>query len=139
MAPFVVLLEKVIATYVQSFIGLLFLGDTLDVSTSQAAAISSIPAALTVLANGLPVIPVGLPFYVDLTLRTIRTYVVAFLGLLVALPTFELDYSIGLAAAGGALPAALAVLKGGLASKVGRTDSAALLPASLDSGSAAAA
>lgn len=132
MKPFLNLAEKVLATWVQVFVTGLLAATALDISTAQAAAIAAIPAALTVVANGLPVVPVGLPFYVDLVLRTVRTYVVAFLGFLVAVPVFSLDYSIGLAAAAAAGPAALAVLKAGLASKVGNADSAALLPTNLD-------
>ncbi len=134
-SPIVVLAEKVLWTYVQAFIMVLVVGDVLNTSTLQAAAIAAIPAAITTAINALPAVPTGLPFYVDLTLRVIRTYVAAFLGLLVALPTFELSYSVGVAAAAGAIPAALAVLKGGLAAKVGNRSSAALLPAAVDAGS----
>lgn len=140
--PFIALLEKVISTYVQAFITFLLMSGSLalvNVSTAQAAAIAAIPAAVTVIANGLPVIPVGLPFYVDLILRTIRTFAAGFFGYLGALPMFTLEKSMLVAAIAGALPAALAVLKGGLASKVGRADSAALLPKSLDLPQAAAA
>lgn len=137
--PFIVLAEKVLSTYIQAFITVLIVGPTINVSTAQAAAIAAIPAALTVVANGLPVVPIGLPFYVDLVLRIVRTYVVSFLGYLIAIPTFALDRSILQAAAAGALPAALSLLKGGLASKVGRTDSAALLPLSMDMPASASA
>ena len=130
--PFFVLLEKVLATYVQVFIGVLVVGQAINASTAQAAAIAAIPAALTILANGLPVVPIGLPFYVDLILRTVRTYAVSFIGLLIAQPVFKLDRSAAMAAAVGGIPTALAVVKGGLASKVGQANSAALLPARLD-------
>lgn len=133
MSPFISLAEKALATYLQVFVTGLLVADALGASTAQSAAIAAIPAALTVLANGIPVVPSGLPFYVDLVLRTGRTYVVSFLGFLVAVPVFRLDYSIAVAAATSALPAALAVLKGSLASKVGRSDSAALLPLRYDS------
>jgi hypothetical protein len=122
------LLEKVLATYVQTFITVLLAGGPMGTSAAQAAAIAAIPAALTVVANGLPEVPGGLPFYVDLTFRTVRTYVVTFLGFVIAVPVFSLDYSIALAASTAAFTACLAVIKGALASKVGNPDSAALLP-----------
>lgn len=132
MKALAVLSEKTASTYVQAFITALLIGSAIDVSTGQAAALAAIPAALTIVMNGLPGVPVGLPFYVDLTFRVLRTYVAGFLGFLVAMPTFRLSYSILQAAAAGALPAALAILKGGLASQVGDPASAALLPASVD-------
>ncbi|MFB7470490.1 holin [Kitasatospora sp. NPDC056184] len=66
-------------------------------------------------------------FIIDLTERTAATYASAFLGLLLA-DTFDLT-SIGAlkAAAVAALPAALSVLKGALATRVGDPASAALL------------
>lgn len=131
MTYLISLLEKTVSTYVQAFITALLVGQTIDISTAQAAALASIPAGLTIIANGLPVVPQGLPFYVDLVGRTIRTYVVSFIGFLVALPVFELNYSILAAASSAALPAALAVIKGALASRVGSHTPAAV-PARFD-------
>jgi hypothetical protein len=127
-AGLAVLAEKVIATYVQALIALLLLDGALDINGAESAAIAAIPAALTVIANGLPLVPHGLPFYADLAMRVIRTFVAGFLGTLIAMPVFRLDRSALLAAAAGAIPAVLALIKGGLASRVGDTDSAALLP-----------
>lgn len=127
-----VLGEKVISTYVQAFIALLIVGPTINISTAEAAGIAAIPAALTALANGLPVVPVGLPFYVDLVLRAVRTYVVSFVGFAVAVPVFKLDYSVLAAAAAAAIPSALAIIKAGLAQHVGSSATGALLPASMD-------
>lgn len=132
MAPIATLAEKVLWTFVQSFLGALALADVLDVSTAQAAAIASIPAALTVLANGLPTVPLGLTWWLDAIFRTIRTYAVGFIGYVVAVPVFSLDYSIAVAASAAALPAALAVLKAAIAARVGSPASAATLPARLD-------
>lgn len=128
----IALIEKTAATYVQAFASALLLGSVIDISTAQAAALAAIPAALTVVANGLPTIQAGLPFYVDLVLRTARTYVVSFIGFLVALPVFTLDYGVLQAASAAALPAALAVVKGALATKVGDGSTAAALPAKVD-------
>lgn len=124
------LIEKAGATYVQAFITLLAL-NPFNASTAQAAAIAAIPAALTVISSGIPAIPVGLPFLEDLGLRAARTYVVTFIGFLISVVPFHLDGSVGLAAAAAAATAALAVVKGLIAAKVGNP-TAALLPAKLD-------
>lgn len=138
-AALATLAEKVVTTYLQAVIAVLTVGSRIDTSAAQAAAIAAIPAALTVVANAASTaqIPQGLPFYVDLILRTARTYVVSFLGFAIAVPVFALDYSIAVAASAAALPAALAVLKAALASRIGALNSAALLPARLDLAAAA--
>lgn len=130
--PIPSLVEKTLTTYVQAFIALLIIAPAINISVLTAAAVASIPAGLTVIANGLPSVGAGLPFYTDLVLRTVRTYVVTVIGLLVAVPVFALDISNAKAAVVGAIPAALAVLKAGLARKVGDTNTAALLPAKYD-------
>lgn len=132
IAPFAALAEKALSTYVQMFLALLAAGGTLNLSTGRAAAIAAIPAALTVVANGVPVVANNLPFLVDIGLRTVRTFVVTFLGFLVAEPVFRLDRSVLTAAQIAAITAAMAVVKGAVAGRTGRQGSAALLPASLD-------
>lgn len=129
------LLEKTVATYVQVFIGLLLMSeysDVIRIDAGKAAAIAAIPAALTVVANGLPAVPIGLAFVPDLVFRTIRTYVASFLGLLLAVPVFNLSVDALQAAMLGAVPAALAVVKGLVATHFGSPDTAALLPADVD-------
>lgn len=132
MNALALLLEKALWTFVQAFVATLLVGTAMDVSTAQAAAVASIPAFLTVVANGLPAVPVGLPFYLDLALRIVRTYAVSFLGYLVAVPTFSLDFSILQAAATAGIPAILALLKGAAATRVGDPGTAATLPRRLD-------
>lgn len=132
MNAIALLVEKALWTYVQAFIATLLVGAAMDVSTAQAAAVAAIPAFLTVIANGLPAVPAGLPFYLDLLLRIIRTYAVSFLGYLVAVPTFTLDFSIAQAAATAGIPAILALLKGAAASRIGDHSTPATLPARLD-------
>jgi hypothetical protein len=126
------LLEKTVTTYIEAFVALLAASSTIDISVAQSAAIAAIPAALTVVANGVSSTSLNLSFYGDLVFRTIRTYVVSFLGLLVAAPVF--DFSVGAlqAAAIGAIPAALAVVKGILAGRVGNKNTPAFLPLNLD-------
>jgi len=128
----VALLEKTVTTYIEAFVALLAASSTIDISVTQSAAIAAIPAALTVVANGVSSTSLNLSFYGDLVFRTIRTYVVSFLGLLVAAPVF--DFSVGAlqAAAIGAIPAALAVVKGILAGQVGNKGTPAFLPLNLD-------
>lgn len=132
VAPLVVLFEKVASTYVQAFIALLVVHDVIGAGVAQTAAIAAVPAALTAFVNALPAVPLGMPFYVDLVLRVVRTYLASFVGLLVAMPVFHLNLTATVAAASAALPSALAVLKGGLAAKVGNTATAALVPAKFD-------
>lgn len=142
VAPFLVLIEKVVMTYIEGLISLLVISGSngaVNVSTAQAAAVAAIPAALTVIANGLPVVPIGLPFWIDAVLRTARTYVVSFIGLLVAMPVFNLDYSAFVCALSGALPATLAAGKALIATRFGESTSAALLPVKYDVPAAAAA
>jgi hypothetical protein len=131
---FAVFAEKVIATYVQTLIGLYLLdvNDTLNTSTPQALAIAAIPAAITVISASLPIVPDGLPYYLALLGNVARTFVQAFLGYLVAQPIFHLDPSVGRAAVFASIPACLAVLKGAIAAKVGNPDTPNLLPATVD-------
>jgi hypothetical protein len=68
-------------------------------------------------------------FLTDLTERVASTYVVAFLGLLLADGVDLTSVSTIRAAAIAALPAALTVVKGALAAFVGDHQTAALLPA----------
>jgi hypothetical protein len=63
----------------------------------------------------------------DIAERTVATYLETFLGLLLA-STTVLDLGVLKAAAIAAVPAALAVVKGGLAALLGPTGDASLLP-----------
>ncbi|HEX8344740.1 MAG TPA: hypothetical protein VF657_08350 [Actinoplanes sp.] len=70
-------------------------------------------------------------FAIDLIERALATYVQAFLGLVIAAGAdvpFEFSISSARAAALAALPAALAVLKAGIAKMVHDPDSASLAP-----------
>jgi len=126
------LLEKAVTTYVEAFLALLAASSVLDISVAQSAAIAAIPSAFTVIANGIPQPPVGMSFYSDLIFRIVRTYVVSFVGLLVAAPIFEFSVGALQSAAIGAIPAALAVVKGILAGRVGNRETPALLPFKYD-------
>lgn len=131
MSAVLALLEKAGLTFLQVFVTALLAGGSIDVSTAQAAIIGGIAAAVTVIANGIPA-TVQLSFWLDLVLRTVRTYVAAFVAYLLALPVLDLSYSTLAAASAAALPAVLAVVKGAVASRIGEPDSAALLPAKYD-------
>ncbi len=65
-------------------------------------------------------------FLRDLTERVVFTYVEVFIGLLLVAGPLDIDaIEVALVAA---IPAALAVVKGALASQVGKRGTAALLP-----------
>ncbi len=73
-------------------------------------------------------------FWLDVAERTAATYVVAFLGLLLA-DGMDLTSMSAVRAAGvAALPAALTVVKGAVATLVGDRGSAAVLPRWLSGG-----
>jgi hypothetical protein len=126
------LFEKAATTYVEALIAVIAASSALGVSVLQSAAIAAIPAALTVIANGIPQPPAHLPFYTDMAFRAIRTYVVSFVGILVAMPMFDFSMSVLQTAALGALPAAFAVIKGVLAGRIGNKETSALLPLRYD-------
>lgn len=131
-------LEKVLWTYLEAFAALLLVGPSIDISTATAAAFAALPAAITFAMNALPPVPIGLPFWLDVVLRVARTFTASFLGYLVGLPVFSLDFGILTAAAMGAIPACLVILKAAAASRLGNPSSAATLPARLDPAALAA-
>lgn len=67
-------------------------------------------------------------YLVDLAERTAATYVQALIGLVLLNWTDTLDLSVLAVAAWAAIPAALAVVKAGVAKAVGDTESASLAP-----------
>jgi hypothetical protein len=122
------LIEKAVWTYVQAVATLALVGGSLVFN--KELAIAALPAALTVVANGMPAVAVGLPFKVDLALRVVRSYAAAFLGFLLSQPVFHLDASVGKAASMAGVMAVLVVVKGVAAKQVGDPNTAATLPAS---------
>lgn len=132
MKAIATLIEKVLWTYVQAVLTLVLAGGALAAGgLSRSLAVAALPAALTVLANGLPAVPQGLPFYVDLFFRIVRTAAVSFIGFLVAQPVFDVNANVARAAGLSALMAALVVIKGAAARQFG-AESAATLPSDLD-------
>lgn len=128
------MLEKTISTFVQVFITVFIASDTVGSTTAQAAGLAGVAGAISALLGSLPIVPEGLPFSTDLFFRTARTYVISFGTLFLAANggAFELSVT-GLQAAGlAAIPAALTVAKGLIASRFGDAASAALLPSSVD-------
>ncbi len=124
--------ERALWTYVQAFVVAL-LGsqffDSVDLSLVEAAAISSVPAALTVLLSFVTsfTIPASLPVGLQVLGRVVRTAGVVFLGYLVAAPEFSLDASLWQAAAAAAGAGVLAAIKSELATFVGSPLNAATL------------
>lgn len=131
------LVEKAVMTYLQALIAAL-VGSTffesLDWSLAQAAAIATIPAGITVIANAVngAVEPSDWPYAVRAAMRIIRTGAAAFLGYLIAVPMFSLERSMWVAAGAAGSTALLAAVKAELARFVGSNASPALLPARLD-------
>ncbi len=135
------MLEKTISTFVQVFITVFIASDTVGSTTAQAAGLAAVAAGISALLGSLPIVPEGLPFGADLFFRTARTYVISAgtLFLVGNNGSFELSVS-GLQAAGlAAIPTALTVAKGLIASRFGAANSAALLPSGADPASFALA
>ncbi len=125
------LVERGVWTYLQALATILLAGSVITGDLATAAAVAAIPAGLTVVTAGLPTSIDGVPFAVDAVYRTARTYAVTFVGLLVAIPAFTLDYSVLAAASTAGVTAAIAVAKTLIAQHIG-TGSAATLPGKLD-------
>lgn len=66
-------------------------------------------------------------FLADLGERVVATYIESFIGFLMVGEVFDLKVSVLKMAAVGAAPAALAVIKGAIASKIGDKGTAALV------------
>lgn len=128
MKQLYVLAEKAVWTYLQGLIVLVLAGGTLNTSFTTELAIAALPAALTVIANGLPAVAQGLPFAVDLALRVARSFAAAFLGFLLSQSAFHLDASVGRAAVLAGATAAVVVVKGAIASRLGQLGTPALAP-----------
>lgn len=134
------LLEKAAATWVQAFtvalLGSSFFA-SLSMSVLAAAAVATIPAGITILANAAETAaaPSDWPGPAQVIFRLIRTWVAVFLGILAA-GSWVVDLaalrSLGNAAVMAAGAAFLAAVKAELAGYVGNRDSAAFLPARFD-------
>lgn len=121
------LLERAATTYLEALIGFLLLASTLDVSALGAAALAALPALFSVLKAGIYEFLRVRPrrsFLAGLVERTIATYLVTFLGLVAVNPGDVATYRLAVVAA---LPAALAVLKGALGSRLGNPSDASVV------------
>lgn len=124
---FLDLAERAATTYVEALLGFVLLAPVLDVSILTAALVAGLPALFSVLKAGvyefLEVRP-RRSFAMDLLERTVGTYVVTFLGLVIVNPGEIATYKVAIVSA---LPAALAVVKGALASRVASPTNASLV------------
>jgi hypothetical protein len=113
--------EKTAFTFIQAFLAALLIdwNDSIDISKVNAAILASIPAALTAFGAYLPNVPEHWTYGVALVGNIVRTFVVTFVGYLLALDVFSLDRSVLTAAMFAAAASALAALKGVVAAKVG--------------------
>lgn len=125
------LLEKVVLTFVEVFLAGLLAADTMGFEGAARWAVPAVAAAGTVLANGLPS-TLSLPFSLALLYRTVRTYAVSFLALFAGPAVVGFTAQGAKAAAFAAIPAALTVAKGLVASRLGEQGTPALLPTALD-------
>lgn len=124
---FLDLLERAGTTYVEALLGFVLLAPVLDVSVLTAALVAGLPALFSVVKAGIYEFLEVRPrrsFAMDLLERTIGTYLVTFLGLVATNPGEVSTYELALVAA---LPAALAVVKGALASRVASPTNASLV------------
>ena len=114
------LAERALTTYLEALLGFLILADSLEVSRLLAIAVAALPAMFSVvknvLADWLEIDLAPRNLLVDLLERTLATYAVTFLGLVIVNPG---DVTVYRLAAVSSLPAGLAVLKGFLASRIG--------------------
>lgn len=126
--------ERILSTYVESFVALLAvttIGD-LDLSGLAAVGWAAVPAVLT-LARTLLVELLDRPsrsvsWLRDTVERAAATWGASFVAVLAAGWGDKIDLSVFQSAAVAALPAGLAVVKAAVASRVGDRSTAALLP-----------
>lgn len=129
------IVEKVLSQFVQAFVVALFGGMAFGWTAIQCAALAGVSAVITLALNSVnsAVIPVGMPFYTDLTLRVLRSGASAFLAFMVMAPVLDVQSGdFWKAALGAGAVGAVSALKAQGARQVGDPETAALLPATLD-------
>lgn len=126
--------ERVVATFVLAFCGLIMVaGPSLDLGAAQVALIGGLAAVLSLVKNLITELAGasnGATWWQDMLLRVMGTYVQTWIALVVIVAadgSSTLDFSQFKPAALAAIPAALGVLKGYLASKFGDPDTAGFL------------
>ncbi len=126
--------EKVIMTFLEAYAAVMVAGNAFgELGAWKAAGVAALPAALTIVINGVNTFPLTPnSFLEDLVGRTLRTYVAGFLGFFVAAPAFGYSMNTLQAAALAGIPAAIAVAKGLISSRIGYSETAAALPTGLD-------
>lgn len=113
------LAERVVTTFLLTFIGLLATATVLDADSLQVAAISGVAAVLSLIKNivtELAGASNGGTWWQDALLRTLWTYIQVYIGIVVVNGTLDIESLKPAAIA--AIPAALGVLKGFLASRL---------------------
>lgn len=125
--------ERVVATFVLTFCGLIMVaGPTLDLDAAQVAFIGGVAAVLSLVKNLITELAGasnGATWWQDMLLRVMGTYVQAWIALVVVVSAdgSTIDFTQFKPAALAAIPAALGVLKGYLASKFGDPNTAGFL------------
>ena len=126
--------ERVVVTFVLTFCGLIMVaGPALDLGAAQVALIGGLAAVLSLVKNLITELAGasnGATWWQDMLLRVMGTYVQAWIALVVVVSAdgaSTIDFSQFQPAALAAIPAALGVLKGWLASKFGDPNTAGFL------------
>jgi hypothetical protein len=134
------LAERIVATFVLTFCGLIVVaGPTLDLGAAQVALIGAVAAVLSLVKNLITELAGasnGATWWQDMLLRVMGTYVQAWIALVVVVSadgSSSIDFAQLQPAALAAIPAALGVLKGWLASKFGDPNTAGFLTSVISS------
>lgn len=131
MNQLMTLAEKAIWTYVQALIVAILSSGQTDINLTTALLVATLPAGLTVVANGMPVVLENVSFGVQLAYRVVRSFTASFLGFLLAASVFTLQAGALRSAAMAGLVSVLVIVKGLIAQRIGDLDSPATLPASV--------
>jgi len=118
--------ERLLTTFVLAFCGLIVLAGRADLTTAQVALVGALAAVLSLLKNLIATFAGasnGATWWQDMLLRVVSTYVQTWIGLVLVLGSdgtaTGVDFTQAQPALLAALPAALGVLKGYVASKFG--------------------
>lgn len=126
------LLEKAFWQAVEQAVAVLAVSSQLDVTVAQGAAAAGIAAGLTIIANGIPQPTMRLSFAGDLVFRFVRATAASVLTAAAAISVWDWTLDFWWGALLMAVPPAATVVKGLFARRVGDSDSAATLSASVD-------
>lgn len=118
--------ERLLTTFVLAFCGLIVLAGQANLTTAQVALVGALAAVLSLIKNLITTFADasnGATWWQDMALRVMGTYVQTWIGLVLVLApdgsATSIDFTQAQPALLAAIPAALGVLKGYVASKFG--------------------